>query len=561
MTAPRTPTPIDGIANDYFAATLEASPMLMTQLGVTRRQDEYDDLSTRGLEEQAGRDRAALRRLDGAEPVDDVDRVTLAAMRERLGLAVQLHDAGYDRLSLNGIASGLHAIREVYDLMPTQTAADWEVITRRLRAVPAAIDGWFATQEAAIRDGLLPASRQVDLLAEQCDGWTGPGGFFAELPARAASGPALLSGPALSDLSQAVHLAADAYRASAARLRATIRPSATEQDAVGRERYRLYSQEFLGSRVDVDETYAWGLAEVARLEAEEQQLASRIRPGAGVAEVKAALDADPRYQLHGVDALQQWMQQRADEAIAALNGRHFDIPEPARRIECLIAPTHDGGIYYTDPSDDWVRPGRMWWSVPAGEDTFGTWRELTTVYHEGVPGHHLQISQALWRADQLNSWRRQGCWVSGHGEGWALYAEQLMAELGFQDDPGNRLGQLDSEAVRAVRVVIDMGLHNQLPAPAEVGGGEWTFDKAWRYFNAHVSSSPGVARFEVLRYFGWPGQAPAYKIGQRRWLDLREQVRKAQGSAFDLKEFHRTALDVGSVGLDVLSDAVQASLG
>jgi uncharacterized protein (DUF885 family) len=106
-----------------------------------------------------------------------------------------------------------------------------------------------------------------------------------------------------------------------------------------------------------------------------------------------------------------------------------------------------------------------------------------------------------------------------------------------------------------------MGLHNQLPAPAEVGGGEWTFDKAWRYFNAHVSSSPGVARFEVLRCFGWPGQAPAYKIGQRRWLDLREQVRKAQGSSFDLKEFHRAALDLGSVGLDVLSDAVLAAMG
>jgi uncharacterized protein (DUF885 family) len=198
----------------------------------------------------------------------------------------------------------------------------------------------------------------------------------------------------------------------------------------------------------------------------------------------------------------------------------------------------------------------MWWSVPKGVTEFATWRELSTVYHEGVPGHHLQIAQTAYLRDRLNRWRRLGSWVSGHGEGWALYAERLMAELGFLDDPADYLGMLDSQSLRAVRVVIDIGVHCGLPAPAEVGGGPWTYDKAWQLLTAHANKSEGMLRFELDRYLGWPGQAPAYKIGERLWLQLRADAEAATGSAFDLREFHRRALNLGSVGLDVLRAAV-----
>jgi uncharacterized protein (DUF885 family) len=198
----------------------------------------------------------------------------------------------------------------------------------------------------------------------------------------------------------------------------------------------------------------------------------------------------------------------------------------------------------------------MWWSVPEGEDTFYTWGELSTVYHEGVPGHHLQVAQTVYRAELLNRWRRMGCWVSGHGEGWALYAERLMADLGYLDDPGDRLGMLMSQSMRAARVVLDIGIHCGLPAPAEVGGGEWTYDKAWRYFEAHTSLSEGTRRFELDRYLGWPGQAPSYKVGERLWLAARDDVRQREGDAFSLAAFHRRALDLGSVGLDVLQGAL-----
>ena len=113
----------------------------------------------------------------------------------------------------------------------------------------------------------------------------------------------------------------------------------------------------------------------------------------------------------------------------------------------------------------------MWWSVPKGITTFGTWKELTTVYHEGVPGHHLQCAQAVLRSELLNKWRRLDLWISGHGEGWALYAERLMAELGYMEDPGHRMGWLDGQSLRAARVVIDIGVHCGFDAPEEVGGG------------------------------------------------------------------------------------------
>jgi uncharacterized protein (DUF885 family) len=198
----------------------------------------------------------------------------------------------------------------------------------------------------------------------------------------------------------------------------------------------------------------------------------------------------------------------------------------------------------------------MWWSVPLGITAFGTWRETTTVFHEGVPGHHLQVGQTMVRSALLNRWRRLMCWVSGHGEGWALYAERLMADLGYVDDPADRLGMLDASAFRAMRVVGDIGTHCEFEAPAELGGGTWDADKLWQWVTAHARQDREMLEFEHLRYLGWPGQAPAYKVGERLWLQARDEVRRREGDAFDLKAFHRRALDIGSVGLDVLSGAL-----
>ncbi|MDR2897118.1 MAG: DUF885 domain-containing protein [Propionibacteriaceae bacterium] len=552
----RTPTALDRLADGYFDALVASSPMLMTSLGLASRQDEFDDLAPAGVAAQAALAADTLAEVDALPVTDPVDAVTASALKERLSIINQQHLDHDDLMDISNIASGLHAIREAFDLMPQESDADWALIARRLLRVPEAVSGWLESQEAGIEAGVAPAIRQVDALVEQISGWIGPQGFFANLTSRAARQADDLSADTGDALAQGVLIASAAYAAASHQLKHQIRSQATAEDAIGQQRYALASREFVGSSVDLAQTYQWGLSQVAELEDQQRELCASLRPGLSVTDTKTSLDHDPLYLLHGTPAMQAWMQARANQVMFELNGRDFDIPAPIARIECLIAPTQDGGIYYTEPSDDFSRPGRMWWSVPAGQTTFSTWRELTTVHHEGVPGHHLQIGLAMCNRDQLNKWRRQGLWVSGHGEGWALYAEGLMSDLGYLDDAAMHLGLLDSMALRMVRVVIDIGLHCGFTAPDEVGGGDWTFDKALAYFNAHVMMDPQVARFEVLRYFGWPGQAPSYALGCRAWTEIRQAVKQHQGEAFSLRQFHADALAIGSVGLDTLRGAL-----
>ncbi len=255
------------------------------------------------------------------------------------------------------------------------------------------------------------------------------------------------------------------------------------------------------------------------------------------------------------------MQELADRTLADMADTHFDIPEPVRRIECRIAPTQDGGIYYTPPSEDFSRPGAMWWSVPDGVTTFYPWREVTTVYHEGVPGHHLQCAQTVYRSDVLNRWQRSLCWVSGHGEGWALYAERLMDELGYLEDPADKLGMLDGQGFRAARVIVDIGMHLELEIPRDNPfgfhpGERWTGELGLEFMRQHARMDDANIVFEVNRYLGWPAQAPSYKVGERIWLQARDEVKARQGADFDLKAFHRAALDLGSLGLDPMREAL-----
>ena len=557
VTELRTLTTVDLVADRYLSESAELDPMEATYLGVPGHDAELPDCTPEWLQSVSDLRRRTLAALDAAEPVDAEDRITAAALRERLTLAEQLRATGAEEAALGVIASPLQAIRDVFDLTPTGTVDQWATVAARLAAVPRAVEGYIASLRLAASRGEVSARRQVEAAVTQARDNTGPDGFFATFARSSAELPQQVPPSLAADLARAARLASDAYEMLAVFLADELCDQAPLIDACGEQRYRLHSQSFLGTRIDLEETYAWGQQELARIVAEMAATAERISPGAGVPDVIKLLDTEPARRLHGTDALQRWMQAKSDAAVAALADTHFDIPEAIRRLECRIAPTHAGGIYYTGPSEDLVtRPGRMWWSVPPGVTEFATWRELTTVYHEGVPGHHLQVAQTAYRSASLNRWRRMGCWVSGHGEGWALYAERLMADLGFLDDPADYLGMLDAQSLRAARVVLDIGVHCGFPAPAEAGGGDWSYEKAWAFLRAHSAMADGFLRFELNRYLGWPGQAPAYKIGERLWLQLREDARAHAGDAFDLKAFHRRALDIGSVGLDVLRAAV-----
>lgn len=540
-------TAVDAVAERYLDTFATLDPCTATELGITGHDDEMTDYSPAGVTARAEAARGALRELERAEPVDDADRVTAAAMRERLGLQLELHDAGLDLGELNVIASPLQTMRDVFDLMIPDDAhdgaQDWSTIARRLAKVPDGVAGYAEALRATTAAGRPPAARQVSRGSAQAQQIEQ---LFIDMVATAAPDDPMLH----NELRRAAGAAAAAYRELGAVLRDEIGPHARERDAVGRDAYRLLSRSFLGAAVDLDETYAWGLDQLDSIVAEQVQVAGALYPGASVSEALGRLDDEPRYLVTGTAALQNWMQDLSDRAVASLAGTHFDIEAPLRRLECRIAPTQTGGIYYTGPSEDLSRPGRMWWSVPPGVETFHTWQETTTVFHEGVPGHHLQIGRAVVLADRLNRWRRLGCWVSGHGEGWALYAERLMAELGWLDDAGDRMGMLDAQRFRAARVVIDIGVHCGITAP---DGAVWDAQRAWDFLRAHCAQTEETLRFELDRYLGWPGQAPSYAVGQRIWQQLRDQV---LNRGVGLKEFHSRALDLGGLPLDVLRMAL-----
>ena len=563
LSAQRAPTPIDRIAEDWVVTLADLDPTVATWIGIPGRLDEFEDLSPAGHERQIEEVKAVIARLDETEPVDGVDRVTKTDLRADLELTVQASEAGLWMRDLNVIASPAQNLRDIFDLMPTASEADWANIAGRLGNLPTAIDGYIETLRLGMTSGVTPAKRQVREVLAQARKHARTGGFFSSFT----SGAKLESGDPVpttlgGDLERGAKASAEAYDTLARFLEGELLDAATEQDAIGRELYALQSRRFLGATIDLDETYEWGIEELARMTAEQESIANEIRPGASVAEAIELLDADPARTLHGTAALQEWMQQLSDTAVAELAVSHFDVPDEIKRLECLIAPTQEGGIYYTSPSDDFSRPGRMWWSVPEGVTEFNTWRETTTVYHEGVPGHHLQLGQAVVNRGKLNTWRRQLAGTSGHAEGWALYAERLMQELGYLDDPGDRLGMLDGQRMRAARVVLDIGVHLGKPRLGSGGKhsatGGWDFDYAFEFLKANVNMNEPFVRFEVNRYFGWPGQAPSYKVGQRIWEQLRDAYRTKAGAGFDIRDFHREALDLGGVGLDTLRSTLLA---
>jgi uncharacterized protein (DUF885 family) len=457
------------------------------------------------------------------------------------------------------INSELHSIRGAFDLMSTDGEEAWSNIKSRLSLIPDALEGYRRTLTHQAEQGHVSAKRQIEAVAGQIRAWTGQegsGSFFDDLvmPAEVTSG-------LKTELTLHAREATAAFAAFGEYLDRDLLPRGRDHDGVGREQYIPESRSFLGAEVDLDETYAWGWDELKRIEDEMAAVAQRIVPGAGVDEAVAALDADPLRTIPGKENFRDWMQDLADRTVAEMADTHFDIPEPIRRIECCIAPTNDGGIYYTGPSEDWSRPGQMWWAVPEGITDFSTWREVTTVYHEGVPGHHLQVAQTAYRSDLLNRWQRTMCWVSGHGEGWALYAERLMDDLGYLEDPGDKMGMLDGQGLRAVRVIVDIGMHLGLEIPADNPfgfhpGETWTPDLGLEFMRQHCRLDDAVIQFELNRYLGWPGQAPSYKVGERIWLQARDEVKARRGADFDLKSFHRAALDLGSIGLDPLRVAL-----
>lgn len=532
------------IADRYVEDLAALDPIAATGAGIKGYDDRLTDYSPGGADARAALARAALAALDGAPRESDADRIAASVMRERLLVGVEQYDAGERLRDLRIIGSPVQSIRQCFDLMSYETPEDWDTVRDRMARVPEAV----ASVEAALREGMargiVAARRQALACAQQCEAWAGEQPFFRDLAAQ---------NPGDEQLARAADAATQAYARLGAFLRDEYAPVADERDPVGRERYSLFARAFNGIDLDLDETYAWGWEELYRIEHAMRSVAERILPGESLAAVFDHLETDPNRTIEGVDEFLAWNQQLIDDTIAALDGTHFDIADPLRRCEAMIAPPGGAAaMYYTPPSEDFSRPGRTWYPT-LGKTRFPLWREVSICYHEAVPGHHLQVGQTKYLAGKLSRFQRAFGFVSGHGEGWALYAERLMAELGYFDDPAWEMGMLAAQAMRAVRVIVDLGMHLELPS-REHDAAPWTPELALPFVVERSRFPEAFMRSEVDRYLGWPGQAISYKVGERVWLDCREEAKARHGAGFDLKSWHSYALDLGGMGLGPLRD-------
>ncbi|MGC8480119.1 MAG: DUF885 domain-containing protein [Acidimicrobiales bacterium] len=544
---------LDQVAQRYLEELLALDPIFATYYGARDFDDQLTDFSPDGVTARTNARQALAKATRHIVAKNDAEAVALDSISDYLSLHDELDAAEVFASDLNVIESPLQSIRSIFDLMPRATPEDWAHIAHRMEAVPSSLQGYQTSLEYGRAKQLVAAKRQVREVASQCDHYGGKDqeGFFQSLAAEGAR-----VAPELGEelLASATH-ASESFLAFGNYLRETYLPSAQEQDGVGELRWKLWCRNFNGEAFDPVDAYAYGWEELHRLTTEMNAIVRELGLAEDLSGTYRALDLDASRTIVGVDAFRDWNQGLLDDTIRVLDGTHFDIPAPVKVVEAMIAPPGGAAaMYYTAPSEDFSRPGRTWYPT-LGNTVFPLWHEMSTAYHEGAPGHHLQLAYTTWLGARLNPFQRTLVHYSGHVEGWALYAERLADELGLFPDPAYRLGMYASQVFRTVRVVIDIGLHHGFIIPAAAplhGGTPWTPEIGVDYLQRFGGLNEAFARSEIDRYLGWPAQATSYKLGERVWLEVRDNVRRSQGAAFSLKGFHMEAFGLGMVSLSQL---------
>jgi uncharacterized protein (DUF885 family) len=531
----------------------DLSPMAATFAGVPGRDHLWDDLSPEGEAAKASFFAAGIAEL---EPhLDDPDPAQASAagvVSAYLQTELERHESGHWKRDLNHLWAPFQSARDTFDVVPKEGAAAWESIAARLDAWGDMLEGYRTSLQVGLDEGEVVARRQVRSVIEQVRSVAGDESRFADLPSRAAS-----AGGDEGEVAEGVTGARAASGRFADWLETDYLPQALSADAVGRDHYQREAEHYLGMGIDLDETYEWGWSEVHQLLGDMKSTAARIDPGLTVEEVIHLLDTDPARSAPDHDAFADFVKSIQAQAVDQLDGSAFDVPSEIRGVTVNLAPPGTSlGAWYHAPSEDLSRPGSIWYAL--GERArIPYWQEVATAYHEGFPGHHLQVGIAVLQRERLSRFHRLFVWYPGSGEGWALYAERLMDELGYFENPEYRLGLLASQLFRSTRVVLDIGAHlgKRIPADAPLHAGEiWDHDIAVDYMIKVGLQAPDVAESEVLRYLGLPGQAISYKVGEREILDIRRRAMEQGG--FDPKVFHRNLLEAGAIRLDHLRERV-----
>ncbi|MFF5212016.1 DUF885 domain-containing protein [Streptosporangium sp. NPDC000396] len=549
-------SPLDRLADTYHDAQCRLDPVHATLSGAVGFDDRLPDYSPDGWAERLALRRATLLRLASLPVTTERDAVTASILRERLEAEAAYLDCGIAS-SVNVVVSPPMLIRECAGQADTASEAGARALEARLRAVPDALFGYLRTLTHEAANGRPAVREQAEVVAMVARAWSGDA-MFTGLAETAAAGGAAGSPALQRDLTAAATAAAAAYADFADGLEREVLPRAIADDAAGPEAYGAAARYFLGVDLDMEATYEWLADRLRSVEEEARALARDIKPGADLREVCDHLDADPAWCVGTVE-LEGWLRERLDLAFDIVRGHVFDAPEELRTIEAVVPePGEAGPIRYLPPAADLSRPGRVIWPSQGGPIT-PVWSQVTTIHHEGVPGHHLQMGAAVLDSG-LSSWQRH-LNVPGHAEGWAVYAEGLMFQLGVLDGPPG-LGYLMGLRANLAVALADIGTHARLPMVATAGaeaGERWTRERATAFLRENSTIPEPMLAFTTLRGSAWPGQALTYAYGAKIWHDAGETARRRLGSGFDPRRFHARMLGLGPCGLSAVTDAAAAS--
>jgi uncharacterized protein (DUF885 family) len=552
---------IRSIADEYWEAKLEASPLFASFLGDHRYDDRADDLSAeheRRLRSAwaALRERAAA--VDGGNgELDETDRATRDLLVQELDDSVRAIDLRLAELASDQM-QGIHAdLLITADQLQAPEPEHATMALTRARQFGRMLDQATERYREGLAAGRTPARINVERSINQVDGYLASP--LESDPFASLAGPEGWEGLEVwrGELTEIVR---DDLRPAFARYRDALRdellPVARPDDRPGlrwlddgAELYQALIELHTGLPLTPDELHAIGMAEATEaLPAEYAEVGGREFGTSDLTDVFARLLDDPGLRYAGGDEIMT----HATECLEAARGVMGDWFGILPEAPCVLKPVPDylaadsPSAYYSPPAPDGSRPGEYF--VNLHEPTKRGRAETASIaYHEAIPGHHLQLAIASERTD-LPAFRRLSWGHTAFVEGWALYTERLADEMGLYRSDLDRLGMLASDSWRACRLVVDTGLH-------ALG---WTRQQAIDFMNAHAPVSREEIVVEVDRYIGMPAQALAYKVGQREILRLRREARAALGSAFDIKAFHDAVLGGATISLRVLRDRVGA---
>jgi uncharacterized protein (DUF885 family) len=536
---------------------LRESPIQATYVGDRRYDDRWPDLSAEALARSHAEDRQVLETLAAIAPdqLDESDRLNRDLFARTYRDKVAAYDWGLQYLPVTQ-RRGAQSVNQIAELLPFATAKDYENWIARLNATGPYIEQTIALMREGMRRGLTQPrvimERVPAQIARQVVTDPAASPFYKPF----ASMPAILPATEQERLRSAGRTAIErevvpAYRRLQAFFNDEYLPACRTSVGIwdtpkGAEWYRERVRWFTTTELTPDQIHEIGLAEVARIRNEMQKVIERVGFKGSFEEFLEFLRTDPRFRYSDPDRLLQAyraMSKRVDPQLPKYFGRLPRMPYGVRPIPAESAPDTTTA-YYQPPSLDGRRAGYYYVNLYKPEER-PTYEIPVLTIHEAVPGHHLQIALAQELGEQPKF--RRNFEATAFVEGWALYSESLGEEMGFYEDPYDKFGQLTYEMWRAVRLVVDTGIHHK----------KWSRDQAIEFFKANAPKSELDIVNEIDRYISWPGQALAYKIGELRIKELRANAAQALGSRFDLREFHDVVLGSGAIPLDILQQNVE----